>query len=153
MACIRISTSENGGQLLVLAGPGSDKTVVLALQIVRLLEEYENASALALTSTNKATAEMRDRADRRLGSTPRPGVAQPITPSRPTFSASAAGIWKSGQTSSFSPKTKTESPVLRDVIRELSGGDDELLRDRTNLLHLLDRLFSESYRARGRRRP
>ena len=55
------------GPVLVLAGPGSGKTVVLTLRVVRLLEENENASALGLTFTNKAAAEMRDRVDRRLG--------------------------------------------------------------------------------------
>ena len=57
----------NSGPLLVLAGPGSGKTVVLTLRVVRLLEENEDASALALTFTNKAAAEMRNRVDRRLG--------------------------------------------------------------------------------------
>ena len=55
------------GPVLVLAGPGSGKTVVLTLRVVRLLEESENASALGLTFTNKAAAEMRDRVDRRMG--------------------------------------------------------------------------------------
>lgn len=42
------------GPLLVLAGLGAGKTVVLALRVVQLLEENEHASALALTFTNKA---------------------------------------------------------------------------------------------------
>ena len=57
----------NDGPLLVLVGPGSGKTAVLTLRVVRLLEEDDNASALALTFTNKAAAEIRDRVDRRLG--------------------------------------------------------------------------------------
>ena len=57
----------NGEPLLVLAGLGSGKTEVLTLRVVRLLEEDENASALALTSTNKTAAEMRARLGQRLG--------------------------------------------------------------------------------------
>ena len=57
----------NDGPLLVCGGPGSGKTAVLTLGVVRLLEEDEDAAVLGLTVTNKAAAEMRDRVDRRLG--------------------------------------------------------------------------------------
>ena len=57
----------NDGPLLVLAGPGSGKTAVLTLRVARLLEEDENAAARALTFTDKAAAEMRERVDQILG--------------------------------------------------------------------------------------
>ena len=41
---------------LLLAGPGSGKTAVLTLRILRLLEEDDNASSLSLTFTNKAAS-------------------------------------------------------------------------------------------------
>lgn len=139
----------NGSSLLVLAGPGSGKTEVLALRVVRLLEEDENASALALTSTNKAAGEMRDRVDWRLGAHTDRALLS-------TFHAFAADILGQhgghlGIRPDFQFLTRDEDriAILEDVIRDLPGGDDELPRDRTNLLHLIDRLFSESYGGEG----
>ena len=139
----------NDGPLLVLAGPGSGKTVVLTLRVVRLLEEDDNASALALTFSNKAAAEMRDRVDRRLGKHSDRALLC-------TFHAFAADIL--GQHGShlgirpdFRALTQDEDriAILDDVIRKLPDGDAELPADRTNLLHLIDRLFSESYAGDG----
>src|SRR5690349_4701850 len=68
MAQVRLSqlqqeiVAHNEGALLVIAGPGSGKTRVLTERVRRLVTEVKgNFRVLALTFTNKAANEMRER--------------------------------------------------------------------------------------------
>ena len=59
----------NDGPLLILAGAGSGKTKVLTTKIAYLIEELDVLpwEILAITFTNKAALEMKERVDKMIG--------------------------------------------------------------------------------------
>ena len=131
------------GPVLVLAGPGSGKTAVLTLRVARLLEEDENAAALALTVTDKAATEMRERVHELLGErTDRAKLC--------TFHSLAIDIL--GQHGShlgirpdFLPLSQDEDRIalLDEVIHDLPDVGGHIPADRRNLLRLIDGVFGE----------
>lgn len=72
----REAVTHGGGALLIVAGPGSGKTRVITQRIAWLVRDQGIAPwrILAVTFTNKAAREMRDRLDRLL-----PGRSQAVT--------------------------------------------------------------------------
>jgi DNA helicase-2/ATP-dependent DNA helicase PcrA len=144
----RMAVEWTDGPLLVLAGPGSGKTLVLTLRAARLLRADANASVLALTFTTKAADEMRERLNQLMGG--RADRAHLCT-----FHSFAGDILRQhgshvGIKPDFSLLTLDEDRValLEELIvrMEKDGIDTSAIPpDRKSLLVLLDRLFSESY--------
>ncbi len=133
------------GPLLVLAGPGSGKTLVLTVRTARILQEDPDASMLALTFTTKAADEMRQRLDKLMGG--RADRAHLCT-----FHSFAGDVLRQhgghvGIRPDFSMLTNDEDriAVLEGVLSSLCCDTSTIPTDRKNLLFLLDRLFAESY--------
>src|SRR3979409_1823572 len=59
------------GPIMIIAGAGSGKTKVLTTRITHLMAEHkiDSFNILALTFTNKAAAEMKERIEKILGNT------------------------------------------------------------------------------------
>src|SRR3954463_9886051 len=67
----REAVTHLNGPLMIVAGAGSGKTKVLTTRITHLMAEHkiDSFNILALTFTNKAAAEMKERVERILGNT------------------------------------------------------------------------------------
>ena len=133
------------GPLLVLAGPGTGKTLVLTRRAALVLQNDPDASMLSLTFTTKAADEMRQRLDELMG-----GRAERAHLC--TFHSFASDVLRQhgshvGIQPDFSILANDQDriAVLNGVIGKLSCDTSALPTDRKNLLFLLDRLFAESY--------
>lgn len=135
----------NDGPMLVLAGPGSGKTRVLAMRVARLVEEDPDASVIALTFTNKAAAEMRERVDQLLG---RRAERAHLC----TFHSYATEILRQhgshlGLRPDFTLLTLDEDrlALIEPLLQQLEDAGQSVPTDRRSILRLLDHLFRESY--------
>src|SRR3954462_6675626 len=109
------------GPMLVLAGAGSGKTRVLTTRIARLVEHHgvDASRILAVTFTNKAAGEMRERIARLLGEEPK-GMWSG------TFHAIGARMLRSaaaqaGRTSSFTIYDEDDSLSLIKRLMDQEG--------------------------------
>lgn len=147
----RSAANWSNGPLLVLAGPDSGKTEVLALSIANLLKENPKASVLGLTYTDTAAAEMRERVEQRYGKSTWRVRLQ-------TFNQFAAQTLRQhgshiGLRSNFLILNSHEDRImiLDRVLQNLPNiSDPDFPDDPNNLLRLIDRLFTDSYSGNGK---
>ncbi len=118
------AVSHQDGPLLVLAGAGSGKTRVITARVARLLENGIPAKAIvALTFTNKAAGEMRERIAHQLG--PRgKATAQALTIA--TFHSFGLGVLtreKSALGGTFTIFDQGDAiGAVKEILRKLDGG-------------------------------
>jgi ATP-dependent DNA helicase Rep len=113
------------GPLLVLAGAGSGKTRVITAKIAHLIEQgIDPAKILAITFTNKAAREMRERAQSLLKSQGKGDLAQKVTIA--TFHALGLKIVRSEARSlGLSPRFSILDPGdLESIVAELVATAD-----------------------------
>src|SRR5579862_1983569 len=136
----------NEGPLLVLAGPGSGKTRVLTLRVVRLLSESpgKRFRVLGLTFTNKAAAEMRDRVEELSGEQTERALLT-------TFHSFCADILRQhgnhvGLRPDFAILTQDvdREGILSEAISDLSANSGDYSQEDIKLLPAIDRLLGEA---------
>lgn len=134
-----------GGPLLVLAGPGSGKTKVLTTRIAHILETTPNESfrVLALTFTNKAANEMRDRL---LLLAPHSGQRALLT----TFHSFAGDVLRQhgshlGLKPDFSILTQDadRERVLADALSDVMKEGVDLNTSNLKLMPIIDRILAD----------
>ncbi len=116
-----------GGPCLVLAGAGSGKTRVITHKIARLLQAgYAPAQIAAITFTNKAAAEMRERARALIGAR----AAKPLVVS--TFhSLGVRMLREDGQRVGLKPQFSIlDSDDVLSILKDAGGSNDNALARR-----------------------
>ncbi|WP_280153706.1 UvrD-helicase domain-containing protein [Piscinibacter sp. XHJ-5] len=116
-----------GGPCLVLAGAGSGKTRVITHKIARLLQAgYEPGHIAAITFTNKAAAEMRERARQLVG----PRAAKQLLIS--TFHSLGVRLLRSeGERLGLKPQFSIlDSDDVLGILRDAGGSSDNALARR-----------------------
>ncbi len=118
------------GAVLVLAGAGSGKTRVLTSRIAYILREgkADLTQILAITFTNKAAGEMRERLDNMLGGNQNSRWICTIHSMCVKILRQFAD--KAGLKSNFSIYSETErANVIKKVVKELDFDSDNLLKE------------------------
>ncbi|MCI0627228.1 MAG: ATP-dependent helicase [Acidobacteria bacterium] len=141
----RIAVEWDEGPLLVLAGPGSGKTLVLTMRVAKLILDSptKRFRVLGLTFTNKAAGEMRTRVEEMVPDSRERALLS-------TFHSFCADILRQhGNHAGIRPdfvilnQDADREAVLHDAIVALSQKSVEVEQDDVKLLPTIDRLLAE----------
>ena len=132
----------DGGAVLVLAGPGAGKTLVLTKRIARILKSTPDRHfrVLALTYTNRAGDEMRDRVERLVPDF----VDRTVIGTFHSFCAKLLRLHgiHLGLKADFRiySQSSDREELLRDALRSQSARDAGVSQEDVRWLQMIDRL-------------
>ena len=128
----RLACTATNGPSLIIAGAGSGKTRVLTYRIAYLISDLEvsPSNILAITFTNKAAKEMRDRLDRLIGEESRYVTAMTFHSFCAAFLRREIGVLDRSKRFTIIDDDESET-IIKHIIKDLRYDDNSNIKAKT----------------------